>query len=213
MKRILVFLLILTGSLVAADIPEGYELFDDARSPDGTYALLYPEGSNEKDLPNLLVQLRPYKMLAEIRPGVPRGATMEVFSTWSGSNTVAIHQFRKWGLVGLWVYDLDGDKVKRVHPVLDEVRKVFKKDFADRVRKKFPNEPESIIFVAGEGEEDPVPAFEFKGRKVSLNFFADNKPNLAPGVHWNATFKGVWNLDTGKLEDARLEPGQLEVRE
>jgi hypothetical protein len=213
MKKLLTLSLLLAGSLFAADIPDGYELYDDARSPDGTYALLYPDVSSEKEPPNLLVQLKPYKVLAEIRPGVPRGATMDVFPVWSGTDTVAIRQFRKWGLVGLQVYELDGDKVKRVHPVLDEVRKVFKKDFADRVRKKYPKEEETIIFVSGEGEEDPVPVFEFKGRKLILNFFADNKPNLAPGVHWNATFEGEWNLDTGKLENAKLTPGQLEVRE
>lgn len=213
MKKLLAIFLLLAVSLVAADIPEGYELYDDARSPNGDYALLYPDRSSEKEPPNLLVQLKPYKVLAEIRPGVPRGATMDVFPTWSGNNTVAIRQFRKWGLVGLWVYELEGDKVKRVHPVLDEVRKVFKKDFADRVRKKYPKEQETIIFVSGEGEEDPVPAFEFKGRKLILNFFADNKPNLAPGVHWNATFAGEWNLDTGKLENAKLTPGELEMRE
>lgn len=212
MKRLLASLLLLAGALSAADIPDGYELHDDTRSPDGTYALLYPEVSSENDPPNLLVQLKPYKVLAEIRPGVPRGATMDVFTAWSGNNTVAVHQFRKWGLVGLWVYELEGDKVKRVHPVLDEVRKVFKKDFQERVQKKYPKEPETIILVSGEGEEDPVPAFEFKGRRLVLNFFADNKPNLAPGVHWNATFQGEWNLDAGKLENGKLTPGQLEVR-
>jgi hypothetical protein len=212
MKKILMAFLLLAGCVFAADIPDGYELQVDTRSPDGRYALLYPDGSSEKDPPNLLVQLNPYKVLAEIRPGVPKGATLEVFTTWSGSSTVAIHQFRKWGLVGLWVYELEGDKVKRVHPVLDEVRKVFKKDFQERVRKKYPKEPETIIFVSGEGDENPVPEFEFKGRKLVLNFFADNKPNLASGVHWNATFKGEWNLDLGKLENAKLIPGEVEIR-
>jgi len=211
MKKLLLSFL-LAGSLCAADLPEGYELPEDTQSPDGRYALLYPEGSSDKNPPNLLVQLKPYKVLAEIRPGVPRGATLEVFTTWSGNETVAVHQFRKWGLVGLWVYELDGDKVKRVHPVLEEVRKVFRKDFQERVRKKYPKEEETIIFVSGEGEENPVPEFEFKGRKLALNFFADNKPNLAPGVHWNATLKADWNLDTGKLENSKLTPGVVEIR-
>jgi len=211
MKKILLSFL-LTGSLWAADLPGGYELNEDTRSPDGRYALLYPEGSSDKEPPNLLVQLKPYKVLAEIRPGVPQGATMEVSTTWSGNSTVAVHQYRSWGLAGLWVYELDGDAVKRVHSILDAVRKVFQKDFQERVHKKYPDETETIIFVSGEGEENPVPEFEFKGRKVVLNLFADNKPNLAPGVHWHATLKGVWNLDTGKLEDVVLSPGEIEIR-
>ena len=236
MKKLLLSFL-LAGSLWAADLPEGYELNEDTRSPDGRYGLLYPDGPNDKELPNLLVQLKPYKVLAEIRPGVPQGATMEVSTTWSGNSTVAVHQFRQWGLTGLWVYELDGATVKRVHSVLDAVRKVFQKDFQERVLKKYPKETETIIFVSGEGEEhqrdsatdrgpdegvagrqpersgvNPVPEFAFKGRKLVLNLFADNKPNLAPGVHWYATLKGAWNLDTGKLEDVVLTPGEVEIR-
>jgi hypothetical protein len=211
MKALLAIFL-LTGSLVAADLPVGYELHEDTRSPDGRYALLYPDGSDGKERPNLLVQVKPYKVLAEIRPGVPRGATMDVFPTWHGNSTVAIHQFRQWGLAGLWVYELDGDTVKRVHPVLEEARKFFQKDFQNRVLKKYPKEPETIILVSGEGEEDPVPEFEFKGRKLVLHLFAANKPNLAPGVHWSATLKGAWDLDAGKLEKVRLTPGKVEVR-
>lgn len=206
-------LLCLFAPAARAGIPDGYEIGEDTASPDGRYALLYPtSGSNAKDPPNLLVQLKPYKVLAEIRPGVPKGATMDVFTTWSGNDTVAIHQFRKWGLVGLWVYELESDKVKRVHPVLDEARKIFRKDFRERFLKKYPKEEETIIFVSSEGEENPVPEFEFKGRKLRLNLYADNKPNLAPGPHWSATLKGAWNLDTGKLENVEFQPGKIEIR-
>lgn len=210
MKKLLLSFWV-AGSLCAADLPDGYELGEDTLSPDGRYALLYPEEPGDKEPPNLLVQLTPYKVLAEIRPGVPQGATMGVSTTWNGNSTVAVHQTRAWGLAGLRVYELDGDTVKRVHPVLDAVRRVFHKDFQERVRQKYPNEAETIIFVSEENE-DPVPEFAFQGRKVVLNLFADNKPNLAPGVHWQAALKAAWNLDTGKLEDVVLTPGKLEIR-
>jgi hypothetical protein len=204
-----VFLLV--GVLRASDFPEGYELNDDTRSPDGRYALLYPDGPNEKERPNLLVQLNPFKVLAEIRPGVPLNATQSVSATWNGPSVAAIHQSRRWGLVGLWVYELDGDKVKRVHPVLEEVRKVFQKDFQERVHPKFPEEPETLIFVSDEDDNSEAD-FVFKDRKLALNLCADNKPNLAPGVHWSAGLKADWNLDAGELENVRLTRGPVEWR-
>lgn len=201
-----------------AGVPEGYEIGEETRSPDGRYALLYPDrgavnaAKDGEEPPNLLVQLAPFKILTEIRPGVPQGATMEVFAEWSGPSTVAIHQFRKWGLAGLWVYELDGDRVARVHSVLDETRKIFRKDIRERLLKKYPQEAETIIFVSDEGGENPAPDFAFRGRKLDLNLFADNKPNLAPGPHWTARLKATWDLDTGRFEKIDFRPGEIEVR-
>lgn len=212
MIRLITLGLFLLAEAAFAKLPAGYEIGEDSRSPDGRYALLYPT-SPEGKAPNLLVQLNPFKTLAEIRPGAPQGATMDVIAEWSGNSTVAVYQFRQWGLVGLWVYDLEGDRVVKVHPVLDEARKIFRQDIRERLLKKYPKEAETIIFVSSEGEENPVPEFSFRGRKLVLNLFADNKPNMAAGPHWSATLKAVWNLDTGKFEKTRLIPGPVEVRD
>lgn len=209
-------LLLITAGLVAAaqghDLPSGYELGNDTLSPDGRYGLLYPTEEVEGDYPpNLLVQLQPYRQLAEIRPGVPQGRTLEVFAEWSGSSVVAIYQFKKWGLVGLWVYDLEDGQVARIHPIMDEARKIFAQDIRNRLLKKYPNESETIIFVSPEGEENPAPEFQIKGRKVILELFADNKPNLAAGPNWTATLKAVWNLDKGGFEKTKLVPGEIKI--
>jgi hypothetical protein len=207
----------LTAFAVASwgGLPAGYEVGEATRSPDGRYALLYPvrDAVEDRERPNLLVQLEPYKVLAEIVPGVPQGATMAVSSEWNGTAMVAISQVRRWGLAGLWIYELDGDKVARVHAVLEEARKIFRQDFQERLLKKFPDETETIIFVSGEGEETPVPEFAFRGRKLHLDLVADNKPNLAPGPHWTARLEAVWDLDRGRFEKTRLHRGKIEMRE
>lgn len=202
--------ILLAATTAWAGLPTGYEIGDETRSPDGRYALLYPTGPADQFPPNLLVQLKPYKVLAEIRPGVPQGATMEVAAEWSGNSTVAIHQSRQWGLVGLWVYELEQDRVTRVHPVLDEARKIFRRDMRERLLKKYPRESETILFVSGEDADSPD--FAFRGRQLAVNLFADNKPNLAPGPHWTARLKAVWNLDSGKFEEIAFRPGKTEVR-
>ncbi len=205
----LFFLLAVLVTSVSAGVPDGYEIGEKSLSPDGRYALLYPDRSAPPDQepPNLLVQLDPYKVLAEIRPGVPQGATMEVFAEWNGNTTVAIHQFRRWGLTGLWVYELEGDKVTRVHPVLDEARKIFLQDIRKRLLEKFPTETETIIFISSEDAESPD--FVFRGRKLDLNLSADNKPNLAPGPHWTARMRATWDLDAGKFERVEFLPGAI----
>lgn len=210
----LAFLLAAWITTAWAGLPDGYEMGEETRSPDGRYALLYPDRNvADKAPPNLLVQLDPYKVLAEIRPGVPQGATMEVSAEWSGNSTVAIPQYRQWGLTGLWVYELEGDKVTRVHPVLDEARKIFRRDIQERLLKKYPQEAETILFVSGEDAASRSADFTFRGRKLTLDLFADNKPNLAPGPHWTARLKAVWNLDSGKFEEIEFLPGKIEVRQ
>lgn len=213
-SRALLFLITvgLASAAQGYDLPAGYELGPDTLSPDGRYGLLYPTREVKGDYPpNLLVQLAPYKQLAEIRPGVPQGRTLEVFAEWSGSSIVAIYQFKRWGLVGLWVYELKDGQLVRTHPIMDEVRKIFARDLRERLLKKYPKESETIILVSPEGEENPTPEFQIKGRKVLLDLYADNKPNMAAGPNWTATLKATWSLDKGAFEKTKLIPGEIKI--
>lgn len=206
---------VLFANLACGGMPGGYEVGDEPLSPDGRYALLYPrrEEVGEKETPNLLVQLEPFRILDRISPGVPQGATMKVTTEWNGSGLVAVAQFRRWGLAGLWVYELDDGQVTRRHPVLEEARKIFHRDLQERLLKKFPDEAGTMIFVSDEGEENPVPEFAFRGRKLDLNLFADNKPNGAPGPHWTARLRAVWDCERGRFEQIRFLPGEIEIRD
>ncbi len=54
----------------------------------------------------------------------------------------------------LVVYDLDGDRLAKVQDVLGPAREIFRQDFRTRFLARFPNEPEVIILVSSEGEEN-----------------------------------------------------------
>lgn len=56
-----------------------------------------------------------------------------------------------------------------------ERRKYFARDFHERFLKKYPKELDNFTFVSDENEERGVQEMEFKGRKLLLNLFADNK--------------------------------------
>ena len=74
--------------------------------------------------------------------------------------------------------------------------------------KKHPKEYDHYTFV---GVEE-VPDFEFKGRQVMVNLYAENKPNVAPGPIWSAELLGLWNFDTGKFDKVDFKPGEISIR-
>jgi hypothetical protein len=218
-----------------SEIPKGYEIGEnepserpvigleknDERekmiSPDGRFAVLCPlQGTDDADgkyPPNLLVRLKPYAVLATVEEdGLPQNVTTTLNATWNGSSTVAIWEYRKWGIVGLKVYEIENDKVKRVEPVMREAMKYFQRDIRARLLKKYPKEYETIIFLSGDNKPNPGPDFKFDGRKLVLDLAADNKPNLAPGPHWTAELHAIWNLDTAKFDKVDFRPGKIEVR-
>ena len=212
------FLLLLAGfsaSHARPELPPGYEVGENTTSPDGQYAVLFPERDDAITTypPNLLVQLDPYRELAKVcEPGLPPSATTNLQAEWNGNNTVALWHSRRWGIVDLKVYELAGNTVTRVHPIWDAVREVFRRDFRDRFLSKYPDEAETIIFISDESESHSRREFTFQDRQVLLDIAADNKPNLASGPHWTASLRAVWNLHTGKLENVKFRPGEISVR-
>ena len=94
-----------------------------------------------------------------------------------------------------------------------QVRILFDRDFHERFLSKYPDEKGSgVIFVSkGEGP-DSKPELEFKGHKMLLNLFADNKPDLSVTPHWTASLHAVWNLDTVDFDKVDFQPGPIELR-
>jgi len=198
------------------EVPKQYEVGEDTVSPDGRFAVLFPVRNEASDQengppypPNLLVRLKPYTILAKVRnTGLPNGWRDKLLAEWNGSMVVAIYVEAKWGIADLSVYEIDNDKLKRVHPIFKEARKYFDRDFHKRFLKKYPKEYDHYTFVGNE----EVPDFEFKGRKVTVYLLAENKPNVAPGPIWSAELNGVWNLDTATFEKVDFKPGEISVR-
>ncbi len=198
------------------EVPKQYEVGEDTISPDGRFANLYPirdEDSNEDSmLPNLLVRLKPYAVLKEIETGdgvTWKGGRGASDAKWNGNDWVAVGHHRKWGDEDLVVYEIANDKIKREEKIWPDVVKYFDRDWQRRYLKKYPSEKDSYTFRA----DDPdVVTFEFKDHKLSLNIFAENRPNLAPGPHWSAELHGIWDLDKAKFDKVDFKPGEISIR-
>ena len=202
----------------AADIPKGYEVGEKSLSPDGRFAILYPIRGDDDSAelpPNLLVCLKPYSVLTRIgtEGGRWQGARGQPLAKWNGNSIVAIWMAARWGMEDLAIYEIEADEIKQIQPVWRQVRILFDRDFRERFLSKYPDEKGSgVIFVTkGEGPASK-PELEFKGRKMLLNLFADNKPNLSTTPHWTASLHAVWNLDTVDFDKVDFQPGPIELR-
>jgi hypothetical protein len=201
----------------AADIPEGYEIGEKSLSPNGRFAILYPvRGNDSAELPpNLLVCLKPYSVLTRIgtEGGRWQGARDQPLAKWNGNSIVAIWIAARWGMKDLAIYEIEADQIKQVQPVWRALYSIFNRDFRERFLSKYPDEKGSgVIFVSKSEGPDSKPELEFKGHKMLLNLFADNKPNLSVTPHWTASLHAVWNLDTAELENVDFRPGPIELR-
>ena len=196
-------------------IPKEYEVGEDTISPDGRFAILYEvrdQDSNvDPGLPNLLVRLKPYEVLKEIESGdgvTFQGGRGAAGARWGGNDWVAVWHQRKWGNEDLVVYQITNDKIKREEKIWPEVVKYFDRDFKARFLKKYPGE-DGYTFVS---DEDRGKEIEFKDHKLILNIFAENKPNLAPGLVWSAELHAIWGLDKAKFDKVDFTPGEISVR-
>ena len=201
----------------SAEIPKGYEVGEKSVSPNGRFAILYPIRSDDgADLPpNLLVRLKPYSVLTRIgtEGGRWQGARGQPLAKWNGNSIVAIWVAARWGMEDLAIYEIEADEIKRIQPVWRQVRLLFDRDLRERFLKNYPDEKGSgVIFVSQADVPDSKPEFEFKGRKLFLNLFADNKPNLSTGPHWTASLHAVWNLDKVDFDKVDFRPGPIELR-
>jgi hypothetical protein len=199
-----------------ADIPKGYEIGENSLSPNGRFAILYPiRGNDNAELPpNLLVCLKPYSVLTQIgtEGGRWQGARDEPLAKWNGNSIVAIWFAARWGMKDLAIYEIEADQIKRVQPVWRRVWLLFDHDFRERFLSKYPDEKGSGVIFVSKGGPNSKPEFEFKGHKMLLNLFADNKPNLSVTPHWTASLHAVWNLNTAELEHVDFQPGPIELR-
>ncbi len=196
-----------------SEIPKGYEVGEQTISPDGRFALVYPMQDPDTlevaQLPNLLVRLKPYKVLLEIDESVPLGRRGAPAAEWNGNEFVAVWRQMKWGDEDLVVYQIANDKIKRAEKIWPQVIKYFDCDFHQRFLKKYPKESDSYTFVA---DNSDVKSFEFKDHKLLLHISAENKPNLAPGPVWSAELYAVWDLDKAKFDKVDFKPGEISVR-
>jgi len=124
-----------------SEIPKGYEVGEKSVSPDQRFAILYPvrdeDNTDATVLPNVLVRLKPYTVLAKIGDeGHWQGMRGEPAAQWNGNSVVAIWAAEKWGIGELAIYEIENDKVKRVQRGLAGGAEIFRSRFQRAILEK-----------------------------------------------------------------------------
>ena len=181
-----------------ADIQKGYEVGQDTISPDGRFAILYPirEDMEETTAPNLLVRLKPYKVLKDFGESAWRGMRGEPDANWSKDGRfVAVWHAKKWGNEDLVVYEIANDQIKREEKIWPEILRYF-----GRGRKS-----DDAIGTFVNNDNDWL---AFKDHKLFIKVSVDSQPNLVDGPHDTAELNGVWNLETAKFDKVDFKRGK-----
>lgn len=196
------------------EVPKEYEVGEETVSPDGRFALLYPvrdeDSGKSSEMVNVLVRLKPYRVLVEMDDSAAKGMRGAPTAKWGGNQFVAIWREMKWGNEDLVVYQIANDQVKREEKIWPEVVKYFDRDWKDRFLKKYPKEANDRYFFSSDNSK--FKNFEFKDDTLLLDIRAENKPNLAAGPIWSAELRAIWNLKTGKFDKVDFKPGEISIR-
>jgi hypothetical protein len=89
--------------------------------------------------------------------------------------------------------EIEADEIKQIQPVWRQVRLLFDRDFRERFLTNIRTKKAQALFSSPRRRTDSKPEFRFKGRKMLLNLFADNKRICLP-------------LRIGQHRFRRLEP-------
>src|SRR6266498_1399185 len=166
------------------EVPKEYEVGESTVSPNGRFAILYPVRNEDSNGDPGLPNL-----LVRLKPyAVLQEIERGVGVTWKGGRGAADAKWNGNDWVAVWHHRKWGDEDLVVYEIAN-----------DKIKREEKIWPEVVTF-------------EFKGRSLSLNILAENRPNLAPGPHWSAELHAVWNLDKAKFEKVDFKPGEIEVR-
>jgi hypothetical protein len=168
------------------------------------------DSGKSSEMVNVLVRLKPYKVLVEMDDSAAKGMRGAPTAKWDENQFVAIWREMKWGNEDLVVYQIANDQVKREEKIWPEVVKYFDRDWKDRFLKKYPKEANDRYFFSSDNSK--FKNFEFKDDTLLLDIRAENKPNLALGPIWSAELPAVWNLKTGKFDKVDFKPGEISIR-
>jgi len=139
------------------EVPKEYEVGEETVSPDGRFALLYPvrdeDSGKSSEMVNVLVRLKPYKVLVEMDDSAAKGMRGAPTAKWDGNQFVAIWREMKWGNEDLVVDQIANDQVKREEKIWPQVVKYFDRDWKDRFLKKYPKEANDRYFFSSDNSQ------------------------------------------------------------
>lgn len=176
-------------------------------SPDEKFAVIYPtlEFSEAKEAKDLLVALKPFKVLATLpmeEPYFERQSNGGVGADWSSDGSKALITFdAKWGAADVFLVELADDKLKRMTNLLGKARELLRPAF--RAAKPKPvayNDALGFIFL----EEEGGPCQFTEDGQVRIYVRATNDPKGGEKRFWRALLDAKWDIAQAKFISQKI---------
>ena len=184
-------------------------------SPDQKMAVIYPKDSEDDKAKDVLVALKPFKILTPLATDDPYFAHKShggLSAEWSkDSSVVLVTLGSKWGPGDVFLYEFQQGKLVRSTNLLAKIHDVLLPDYK-KIKPESYNDKFAFIFdddLAG-GENDssaPVRQCTLDGaERVRIKAAATTDPKQTPGVvAWDAKFEGVWDIAQAKFSSQKVK--------
>jgi len=197
----------------AAGLPpeyaKNYLVARSTMSRDEKFAVIYPtlEFSDSKEAKDLLVALKPFRVLAPLPTEYPYFQNEShggVGADWSGDGSaVLITLNSKWGPGDVFLVELSGGNVKRITNLLEKLRDLLRPNFrATKPKPEAYNDVNEFVF-----EEEEGGACNFAGKGlVKIYTKATNDPKGMSKRPWRVLVKAEWDIAQAKFVSQKVTP-------
>jgi hypothetical protein len=178
-----------------------YLIAESTLSPNKNFAVIFPtlDASESPDAGNYLVSLKPFGILAKLdteRPHFQNRSHSGISAEWSKDSGVALVTLdSKWGPGEIFLFELEGGKVKRTTNLLAKLYDLLMPSY--RKAKAAPyNDFVNFVF-----ESDGPPICKLDGSKqVRIDAKATTDPKGLDKAHaWHGRIRATWNIAQAKF--------------
>jgi len=192
------------GEKIAPDaLPHGYHLRDEDISPDKRFGVIHAdvEVIDPAKARNYLVALQPFRILSENQGFAfyDEGGSRAMVVEWSKDSSVALLLVgAKWGTIGATLFEIKEARVTRRTDLLAAVTRSLAAKFPKGKVKPYND---TLRFVISDQDDWDL---SVDGRQVRIDVAVDTAPNLAPGLAWKGTLKGIWSVNKARWLEQKV---------
>jgi hypothetical protein len=181
---------------------------------DGNFAVIYPTAdfSRSKEAKDLLVTLKPFKVLAALPAEQPCSVDnndCSLSADWRSDFSATLITFdTEWGARDVFLVELSGDKVTRITNLLEKTRELLRPKFRSaKPKPKAYNNADGFAFQVEEGgpcqfEEEAL---------VRVYVKATNDPKFVLKRPWRVLVDAMWDIAKAKFVSQKIRnvaPGE-----
>jgi hypothetical protein len=191
-----------------ADFAKNYLVAKSTMSPDKRFAVIYPtlDFSESKEAKDMLVALKPFKVLATLRTEYPYHQSKSnsgLNAQWSKDGAVALITIEsKWGPGDLFVVEFSGGEVKRTTNVLEKLTQVLLPNFrAATPKKEAYNDFVQFVY---EPPDETKPCTLAGNKTVKIELIATNDPKSLSENPWSVRIKAEWDIAAARFSSQKI---------